>query len=555
MTSTLPPGANAENLQRLASLRRAGYIALAIWPSFAIFDWFIVTFIEPGNLSFHLALRGLGLILLGLAVTTVHALRNPSSKLLIAIETFILTSLSALITAQCLEFRGIASPLALGVVTLLLFRGVTLSDNARHAAIPTLTTAATYPVVLLALSNASPLIAEQLRDPEMVASFMLNIAFIFAAATITLVGGHTMWKLRRQVSETRSLGRYQLKQLIGQGGMGEVWSAYHVALRRNVAVKILRPDSNADETAVTRFEREARATAELNHPNTVRVYDYGVTDDGLWYYAMELLEGEDLSSLLKRGAIEPVRAADLILQASRALAEAHKRGIVHRDIKPANLFLCTLGGDADFIKVLDFGLAKLAENANQSQLTQAGMAVGTPSWVSPEVVMGHRADAAADVYALGAVLYALVTGGPPFSGDDMRAVLMAHLRQTPTRPSERLGRPIPAGLEAIIMRCLDKEPSRRYQDAAALGEALNDFIRDPHAAAERPVRAEPRRHRRLRTPSSGNIHSHATRPPERRAHYQSVPQPVAETHAPTYIGEADWDEYLKTRDEDSRAEA
>ncbi|MBT8494601.1 MAG: serine/threonine protein kinase, partial [Deltaproteobacteria bacterium] len=265
------------------------------------------------------------------------------------------------------------------------------------------------------------------------------------------------------------------------------------------------------------------------------------------YYAMELLEGEDLSSLLKRGPVDPMRAADLIAQASRALAEAHKRGIVHRDIKPANLFLCTLGGDADFIKVLDFGLAKLAERANQSQLTQAGMAVGTPSWVSPEVVMGRPADARADVYALGAVLYALVTGGPPFAGEDMRAILMAHLRQTPTRPSERLGRQLPAALETIIMRALDKEPADRYADAAALGEALAAFLRDPQSAA----RQKPRHHRRLRTPSKNDVHSHTTRPPERRQAYQ----PMGEVHAPTYIGEADWDDYLKTRDEDSRAEA
>lgn len=521
-------------------LRRAGLIALAAWPSFAILDWFIVSYIAPGALGFHLALRVLGLCLLGLAVAVIHSRRHLSARMLIAVETFICTSLSALISVQCLEFRGITSPLALGVVTILLFRGAMLSDHAKRSLVPVMFTALAYPVVLLALSRTSPFIRTQFADPQLFATFLLNVGFIMAAAAITLVGGHAVWSLRREVSQTRSLGRYQLKERIGQGGMGEVWSAYHVALRRNVAVKILKPDAN-DDMAVTRFEREARATAELNHPNTVRVYDYGVTEDGLWYYAMELLQGKDLGVLLKEGPVDAMRSAGLVVQASLALAEAHKRGIIHRDIKPANLFLCNLDGCADFIKVLDFGLAKLAEGAGNSQLTQVGMAVGTPSYVSPEVVMGQPADRRSDVYALGAVLYALVTGRPPFCGDDMRSVLLAHLRDTPRLPSEALGKPVPRRLESIIMRCLQKEPDRRFASASELAEALSECRQETSLPA-------PRRHRRLEAPVS-DVHVHTTCPPERRAATPSprvvvAHAPMRDEPAPTYIGEADWDDFI-----------
>jgi len=549
------------NRARLLQLRRAGLVALAAWPAFAVLDWFIVSFVQPGRFGFHLALRVLGLFLLGIAVAVIHGRRTLSPRLLVLVETFICTSLSTLVSVQCLEFRGIASPLSLGVVTILLFRSAMLSDHIKRAAIPVLGTSLAYPIVLLLLATISPSLRAQFADAQDLGTFLLNTGFIFAAAAITLIGGHAVWTLRREVSETRSLGRYQLKELVGQGGMGEVWSAYHVALRRNVAVKILRPDSNTDDMAIQRFEREARATAELNHPNTVRVYDYGVTEDGLWYYAMELLEGEDLGSVLKRGPVEPARAADLLLQASRALAEAHRRGIVHRDIKPANLFLCTLGGDADFVKVLDFGLAKLAEGGSSAHLTQTGMAVGTPSYVSPEVVLGHHADARSDVYALGAVLYALIAGRPPFAGDDMRSVLLAHLRDAPIPPSRVLGRPIPAALESIIMRCLEKDPNLRYADAGQLAEALMHWrsapqVETPTPAAEAPslqIEAPPpRRHRRLREPAGEHRHPS----PRERSHIDApapapalAPSPVLEplydeTPAPTFLGETDWEDYL-----------
>jgi serine/threonine-protein kinase len=298
--------------------------------------------------------------------------------------------------------------------------------------------------------------------------------FLFGAAAITLAGGHAVWTLRRQLYEARSLGRYRLKRRIGRGGMGEVWVAHHRTLRREVAVKILRPDREMDRTAVLRFEREVQATAELNHPNTVRVFDFGVTEDGLCYYAMELLQGEDLGAILKRkGRIPHDRAVALVAQACRALAEAHARGIVHRDIKPENIFVTSLPGERDLVKVLDFGLAKVAVAREKDKgLTGDGWAVGTPSYMSPEILRGEAADPRADVYALGCLLYHLLCGTPPFEYPDVGDILRAHLNKSAKRPSARLRRALPEDLERVVMRCLRKDPGQRFASAKELARAL-----------------------------------------------------------------------------------
>jgi serine/threonine-protein kinase len=258
--------------------------------------------------------------------------------------------------------------------------------------------------------------------------------------------------------------------------MGEVWAAHDKTLKRDVAIKILRAQVRRSETALTsivRFKREVQATCELTHPNTVRVFDYGVTEDGLWYYAMELLEGEHLGSLIRReGPLPPDRAVRLITQAARALAEAHTMGIVHRDVKPANLFVANLGGESDFLKVLDFGLARLPRTSVDGTLTATGAVTGTPSYLSPEVIRGRQADSRSDVYALGAVLYETLCGRPPFESDDTSSLLFAHTNEVPVPPSSKLRIDLPAGLERIVMRCLEKNADARYRSAAELVAAL-----------------------------------------------------------------------------------
>jgi serine/threonine-protein kinase len=466
-------------MSNVLRMRKATAIAVVAWPLFAVVDWFITSYVEPGRLWLYLLLRAAGMLALLVAVVRVYSARTPSARELRVLDVFICTTFSILVTIACLEFRGIDGPLALGVVTVLVSRSAVMSDHWKRGIIPITATAAAHPITLAVMAAFSPTIAAEFTSTAAVAGFVLNLIFIFGAAAITIVGGHFVWSLKRRVFEARSFGQVRLREPIGRGGMGEIWAARHEALDRDVAVKILHPETNADAFAVARFSREVHAMAQLTHPNTVRVFDSGITEDGLWYYTMELLNGLDLEGLVKReGPLHPVRAACIIRQAALALSEAHQRGIVHRDIKPANLFLVDAGTAGEHVKVLDFGLARLADGTPDQDLTQAGFAVGTPKYVSPEVVFGNPADERADIYALGAVMYYLLCGRAVFEYEDARRILIAHTHDEPVPPSHIARHEISHCIEHVALRCLVKTPAQRYESAAALAEALDIAIAD-----------------------------------------------------------------------------
>lgn len=288
------------------------------------------------------------------------------------------------------------------------------------------------------------------------------------------------YDLRVQLTEAKRLGAYQLLKRIGQGGMGEVWMAKHSLLARAAAVKIVNAEhlaagTKGNDAPLMRFEREARATAGLRSPHTVTVFDFGVTGDGQLYYAMEYLEGMDLRALVKRfGPLPAGRARFLLSQACDSLREAHRQGIVHRDIKPSNLFLCRLGDNYDFLKVLDFGLARdLTASGTSVHLTQEGSTAGTPAFMAPEIALGtSRAEATSDIYSLGCVAYWLLTGTDVFEEKAPMQVMFAHAKEKPTPPSRRTEVPIPVELERIVLWCLEKEPEDRPQTAGELMRAL-----------------------------------------------------------------------------------
>ncbi len=299
-------------------------------------------------------------------------------------------------------------------------------------------------------------------------------AVLFAVVIASIVHG-----LGRQLERVERMGSYRLVERLGQGGMGEVWRAEHHTLARPAAIKLIRADALGNterqaQAAAHRFEREAQATALLSSPHTIRVYDFGVAEDGAFFYVMELLDGIDLERFVDRfGPMPPERAVHVLRQACHSLAEAHARGLVHRDIKPANIYLCRQGLDHDQVKDLDFGLVKPMHEGElgDAKITQQGQITGTPTYLAPEQALGtDPVDGRTDLYSLGCVAYWLLTGATVFSSGTLVGQLVAHRSETPAPVSRRV--PVPAEFDAIVARCLAKRPEDRFADAQALGEAL-----------------------------------------------------------------------------------
>jgi tRNA A-37 threonylcarbamoyl transferase component Bud32 len=291
--------------------------------------------------------------------------------------------------------------------------------------------------------------------------------------------------MRRALQTVRQLGQYTLEKEIGSGGMGTVYRARHALLRRPTAVKLLRPDQ-VDEIALARFEREVQLTSQLSHPNTVVIYDYGRTAEGIFYYAMEYLDGISLEDLVRRFGPQPAgRVTSILAQVCGSLAEAHAAGLIHRDVKPANILLTDRGGQPDVVKVLDFGLIKQLEGKEQTHLTLAGEMAGTPLYMAPEAIeQPGSVDARCDLYGVGAVGYYLLTGTVPFQGDTVVALCMERLVGPPQLPSARLGQTVPGDLEVLIMRCLAVKPADRPASAEELRRLLGRVWTPPWTAED-----------------------------------------------------------------------
>ena len=314
-------------------------------------------------------------------------------------------------------------------------------------------------------------------------TFFFWIVLPYLLITImAYVGARVVYSLGKAVTEARELGSYRLVERLGQGGMGEVWRAKHRLLARPAAVKLIRTSGHGQgsDDAIRRFEREAQVTAALSSPHTVQLVDFGVADDGSFYYVMELLDGLDLQRLVERyGPLPAERAIYLLRQVCQSLAEAESHGLVHRDIKPANLFVCRYGGEHDFVKVLDFGIAKgnpelMETGAIGIGVTRDNIVQGTPAYIAPEQAMGSPVDSRADIYATGCVAYFMLTGKPVFGGDTPMAVVVHHARTPPPAPSASSELPIPPALDQLILECLPKSPADRPQSARALAQRLAD---------------------------------------------------------------------------------
>jgi serine/threonine protein kinase len=359
-------------------------------------------------------------------------------------------------------------PLLIAALLLILRAALLPSPPRRTALVGVLSS---IPVVIAARILSSHDALPSPISPDVV----LMGAVIWCAALIgsTVVVSRVIYGLHDEIRSVRRLGQYVLGELIGEGGMGSVYRAEHALLRRPTAVKMLLPD-RVGRDSIARFEREVKLTARLTHPNTVAIYDYGRTRDGLFYYAMEYLDGLSLEELVRRfGPQPPGRVIHVLMQAAGALAEAHALGLIHRDIKPANVLFCERGGVPDTVKLVDFGLVKSLEPEEGPALTQTNAITGTPQYLAPEAIISPSSiDHRVDLYGLGGVAYYLLTGRPPFEGESVLEICGHHLHTPPTPPSDVIRSPVPPDLEALVSKLLAKKPEDRPSGAQALYDEL-----------------------------------------------------------------------------------
>jgi hypothetical protein len=412
--------------------------------------------IGTGSLTFVLGVRFATTVFHLAVVLPLFRSPLPSRPVAIALgaSVFPVTAFSLMLLAT--HVGGLESPYVTAVFVAQMAQAIAFPLPWRRGLGLAVLTTLLYPLGMLIASQVVPAIGAQLADPHAGMVFFTYCAVLLAGAIVCVAGGHIMWSLRQSVFESRKLGRYRLLKRIGQGGMGEVWRAEDRALRRGVALKILSPEHGRKPSRVARFEREIQATAAITHPNVVRIHDWGVTDDGVWYYAMDLLEGVDLATVVRRcGPLPPALALHLFIPAAGGLAEAHRHGIIHRDLKPGNLFVVAAEREPQRLELLDFGIARVGDDA---ELTQAGAVLGTPGFMAPEVLAGAPGGIPADIYGFAATLYFALTGKSP--------------RDTRHAPASAVVGGIPAKLDDVLVAALDSEPSRRPRSADELAEAL-----------------------------------------------------------------------------------
>ncbi len=386
-----------------------------------------------------------------------------------------------LLQPQSLDYLRNAEWIGLSWVAVftLLFT-VLVPSSPRRALLAGLTASSSVPVMAAVSMAAYP--------PRVLPNaWQFFVVFVFPYLMVVgmaYVSARVLFALGDEVRKARELGSYRLLERLGQGGMGEVWRARHRLLARPAAIKLIRPQTGGSITAADaaiRFEREAQAIASLRSPHTVNLYDFGVADDGTFYYVMELLNGLDAERMVTRfGPMPPGRVIHVISQVCHSLSEAESISLVHRDIKPANIFLCRYGEEYDFVKVLDFGIVKATHERGDGEsttavtdLTAPNIVRGTPAFIAPEQALGGRpVDHRADIYATGCLAYWLLTGQLVFTGDTPMQLLVQHAQATPVPPSARTELPIPKELDAIVLACLAKNPSDRPQSARDLARRL-----------------------------------------------------------------------------------
>lgn len=464
-TCRLPEAMLSEQVHRLAV---AAAVGAGLWTFGLVMDGLV----RPATVAVGISRMGLGIEIASIALSALmllyarYAPGTAQRKSDVGLVYVVLNALGVALLnnwarTPSLEFTG---QLSWNTVVILVGAMIVPTSPAKM-----LTTA-------LVAASMDPLAvwAAHLRGVPVPSVVNTLVIFMpnYACAAVAIVPSRVVQRIGRRLRHVQDMGSYHLVELLGRGGMGEVWRAEHRLLARSAAVKLVRPELLGASTneerrdMLQRFRREAQTTATLNSPHTIRLYDFGVTEEQTFYYVMELLAGRDLESLVREfGPVSPDRAMFLLRQAAHSLAEAHARGLVHRDITPSNIYVCRLGLDYDFVKVLDFGLVSRQDHRGiaHSLLTGAHPTTGTPAFMAPEVILENAVDARADIYALGCVAYYLLTGELVFEADSPMKMFVQHLQTTPVPPSQRSELAIPAEIDALVLACLEKDPNRRPQ--------------------------------------------------------------------------------------------
>jgi serine/threonine-protein kinase len=444
---------------------------------------------DRAHLFSSFVLWGPGAIAIVDALIVAVVLRNarlrPSTVMALAL-TFEVVSSYGIAAAEFLDPAGLNPNIRwLGLswvaVWTVLFT-VVIPTPPRRAVIAALASVSAVPVIV-GFGIASGV---STFDPDPAQFFFWLVFPYLLVVVMAYVGARVVYALGTAVTAARELGSYRLIERLGQGGMGEVWRAKHRLLARPAAIKLIRPSTTSgafadvSEDARRRFEREAQVIAGLRSPHTVNLFDFGIASDGAFYYVMEMLDGCDLDTLVRRnGPIGAARAIYLLRQICHSLSEAESRGLVHRDIKPANIFVSRYGEDYDFVKVLDFGIVKPArDQAETGTLLTEGLAIrGTPAFIAPEQALGRSdLDGRADIYSTGCVAYWLLTGQLVFTGQTPMELLVHHAHTPAAAPSTRTELPIPPGLDQLVLSCLAKDPSDRPQSARDLSQQLSLLV-------------------------------------------------------------------------------
>jgi len=486
VTATAPviasPTSEAESNAGRRLVARAMWIGLWVWPSFTLLDLYMCFVAYPGApcaafLAYRVAVE-LGFF----AVYRASRHGTMDVKRLFMLQNLCYGSAALVIAVMAVDLGGIRSPYMHGISVVALVRAALVPTNWRRGLKTYARIALAFPLVMGIGAVISPIARNEWMSAESLIVFASNYVFVLASCCLGLITSHVVWSTQEQLYRARRVGRYRLEAPIGHGGMGEVWLAWDQSLHRNVALKIMRVGTTSSPESVRRFELEARAAGQLRGQHVVHIFDFGASEDGLYYIAMEYLTGLDLAKLVEKfGPLPPARVIHLAMQACLALEEAHAVGIIHRDLKPHNFYLTRTRDEPDFLKLLDFGIARLrSKDASSQHLTSTGTMVGTPDYLAPELWQGGEADERSDIYALAVTMHFLLAGVTPYDGWSVLQLRAAHYLAEPL--ALRLPRTdsLSERLEALLRRCLAHSPEERVQTVTELREALA-VLHDPTA--------------------------------------------------------------------------